>query len=502
MTRRDRTGTRRLPGLLVVVVVLALAGVADATMRAHPAPTMVGRAAHGSTEPALAVVSSPVTSTAWYCAGPLPVGRQPQASSIAVANVGDRPARGRLVVTSSRGERRTTVIAVGAHAQAVYGLPRGWTAASAAATVLVDTASVGVEELVHGPNGPMAARCSVEAGHTAYLAEGSTRGAANLALAIYDPGATPAVASVSFATSAGGVTPPAFQGISVAPGGLVVLDVGREVPGQLTVATTVQSTGGRVVVGAAVDAVVGHHLLSSLATASPMTSERWQLAAAPLGATARQGFSILDPTGRSARVTVVLASSSPRAAGSELTAVVPAGAVVDIAPAALAGRSSTGAVVTAAGAPVVVGRELAVAAMPGASEPAASARARRAAPVLLTLPGLPTGFAAAEGTVAPYRRWLLAGGESDARVSEVVTLTDPGSAPAVVRLTTLAGRPVLPALTVAPGTSRVVAVRSIGPSGPLALALQATHPVVAGELLYGAGRRGLGLAAWPGIPVG
>lgn len=484
----------RLPGVAAVAALLALAGVANATMRARPAPVGSGHVAGTTAEQALALLSRPVSSSAWYCPGPLPVGKGTEASSIAVANLGDRAARGRLVITSSRGDRRTTAIAVGAHAQAVYGLPRTWQPANAAVTVLVDTASVGVEELVHGPTGPMAAECAVTTGHTQYLAEGSTRGAANVSLAVYDPGATPAVASVSFATSGGGVTPPAFQGITVNPGGVVVLDVGHEVPGQLAVAATVQSTGGRVVAGAVVNAVVGHRLLGSLAAADPMASNHWELPAAPLGATARQGFSILDPTGQPARVTVRLAGSALGATGSEITEVVPAGAVVDVAPAAMAGRSSTGATISSSGAPVVVGRELAV-----AGGPAGTGHARGAA---FALPGLPTGFAAAGGTTAPYRRWLLAGGESDAHVAEVVTITNPGGVAATAQLTTLAGRPLCPGIAVAPGTSRVVTVRPLlGLRGPVPLELTATRPVVAGELLYGRGRRGLGLAAWPGIPI-
>lgn len=500
---------RRLPAVAAVVVLLGLAGVANATMRPRPAPPGRSDAAPAAgAERSMTVASSSVASTAWYCAGPLPVGRGPQASSIAVANVGDRRARGQLILSSTRGERRTTSIAVGAHAEAVFGLPRTGAGANAAVTVLVDSASVGVQEIVHGRTGPMAARCAVATGHTSYLAEGSTRGAANVALAIYDPGATPAVASVTFATSAGGVTPPAFQGIDVAPGGLVVLDVGHEVPSQLAVASTVQSTGGGVVVGAVIDAVVDHHLLTSLAGGSPGTSRQWQVAAAPLGATAGQGFSVLDPTSRPARIRISLAGSSPRVAGGELTTEVPAGAVVDVAPAALPGRSSAGATVTATGAPVVVGRELATVATPssgGAGRPRSShdrAHVRRLPP-LLALPSLPTGFAAGSGTTSSYRRWLLVGGEVDANVGDVISLTDPGRAPAVVRLTTLSGTLVAPALSVAPGTSRVVTVRvPTGARGNLTLVATATRPVVAGELLYGSGASGLGVTTWTGIPIG
>lgn len=516
-----QAGPSRLPGLLVVVVALVLAGVANATMRARPA---VRPAPDRPSEPSMVLASSNASSSAWYCAGPLPVGAGHEASSIAVANVGPRPVRGELVVASSAGSQKTTPIVVGAHAQAVYGLTRQGGRSVAAATVLVNSASVGVEELVHGPSGPMAAPCSIRAGREAYLAAGSTTGADNVALAVYDPGATPAVVSVTFATTTGPSSPPVFQGVSVRPGGLVVLDVGHEVASRLAVATLVHSTGGRVVVGAFVQSITGRSLLGSLLGATPKGATRWELPAAPLGGGVRQSFSVLNPTSRPARIEIRL-SGSPGA--GTVSDVVPPNGVVSLAPLASSPLSTAAATLTSRGTPVVVA--LALALTGAAAPPPALHRIRQAAvvaavvggkrvhrrqvvlatvpvdPPLVRLPSLPAGFSVAAGATSAYRRWLLAGGESDAHVAEVVTVSNPGSESASLHLLDLSGKPVTPAgtaLTVPPGSTKVITVGALSTlRGDVPLMISSTQPVVAGEMLYSTGPHPLGLTAATGIPV-
>lgn len=477
-----------------MAVALALAGVANATMR--PRPSHGGGRIGVRSERAVATTSRRVSSSAWYCPGPLPFGGGKEASSIAVANVGDQAAHGRLVVTTSAGSRSVASITVAAHAQAVFGLPRHGPSAHAAATILVDSAGVGVEELIHGGSGPMSAPCSVTTGRDEYLAVGSTRGKADVHLAVYNPGATPAVVGVSFATTTGGASPPAFQGVDVAPGHVTLLDVARQVASRQAVATIVHATGGHVVVGAVVRSSVDHRVLTSLVGASPWPARHWDLPAAPLGKGARQSFSVLNPTDRSAHVVVHLAGPG----GGEVSEAIPPGAVVAVGPSATRSAAATGATLASTGAPVVVARELALGsrltgrASKGSSRPAPG-----------DLPGLPVGFSAAAGTTGPHRRWLLPGGEADRHVDEVVTVTNPGSEAARVEVLDLAdqtaGTKTGP-FTVPPGGSVAVPAKALGvEGGNLSLVVEASSPVVAGQLLYAAGHDKVGLAAGAGIPV-
>ena len=96
-------------------------------------------------------------------------------------------------------------------------------------TAILNQAGVGVSEVVHGALGVTSAPCVTHAGPNAYIAVGSTKDPANVTLALYDPGSTPAVASLSFATSSGPVTPPIFQGLSVLSGQVILVNVGHYV---------------------------------------------------------------------------------------------------------------------------------------------------------------------------------------------------------------------------------------------------------------------------------
>lgn len=519
MSGRSRSGPWRLPGLLVVVLALVLAGVANAEMQPRQA---THRGSFRPGEQAVVLASSRVRSSAWYCPGPLPLGPGRGAASISVANLGAKTVHGRLVVASSTGTTRVAPIVVSSHAQGVYGLTHKGARAEGAVTVLVDSAAVGVEELVHGATGPMVAPCADQTARHQELPVGSTHNADNVSLALYDPGATPAVVSVSFATSTGPSAPPAFQGIDVGPGKLVVLDVGHDVASRVAVATLVSSTGGRVVAGALVRSLTDRSLLGALVSASPVPARRWAFPAAPLGGSARQSFSVLNPTKVPAHVVLRL---SGQAAGGQLAEVVPPKAVVSLTPgAASATATPTAAILTASGAPVVAARELQLA---SPAEPRlhrvrrartivvkrAGRRVRRrqvvteTVPVgspLTTLPGLPTGFSASSGTIAPYRRWLLASGESDAHVSEVVTVTNPGRRVAHVRVERLTGSLAAPetALAVAPGSTATLSIKAL-PSlkGAIPLAVESDAPVLAGELLYATGAHPVGLAALAGIPI-
>lgn len=566
---RDRAGdvgeatTARPPerrrGLAVglVAAALALAGVANATIR----PGGAERSLRLATQASPVVVANGASSSAWYCAGPLPVGTPGEASSIAIANVGSSSVTGELVVSSSAGgSRAVTRIAVPAGEESVVGLARTGRRAVAAATVLVNGSGVAVEELVHGSSGLSASPCSDHADRTTYLAAGSTLGADNLSLAVLDPGSTPSVVSISFATSSGPVSPPAFQGVTVAAGGLQVFDVGHEVPSRAAVAATVTSTGGRIVAGAAITAVVGHAVMSSLVgdVAAPMAS--WLFPAAPSGPTSASTFAVLDPSDRPATVHLSFDSSTTR---SELTAVVPPHGVVHLEPGADAAAGALrSASVTSSGPGVVVARETvlgspvvtaaqrlaearrAAARRAVAAKAAAAARlatraaARRAAasrrhgatttttttapPVTSTtvvpyrvvsaFPALEPGVAVSSGVASASRTWVLPGGESDPRASEVVVVDDTSDRPARVQVAQLDGAgsgPLgsspfasMPALEVPARSILTVDMATVvGAQPALPLLVSASEPVVVGQLLYGRSAAGAGYTLPAAISV-
>ncbi|MCU1493008.1 MAG: hypothetical protein JWO62_772 [Acidimicrobiaceae bacterium] len=527
---------RRFLAVGLVAVVLVLGGVANTALR----PRDLAPSVRFQNAVASSVVTDTASSSAWYCAGPLPIGASHGAASIAVTNLGGRTVDGEIVVASSLGGRPSVnKLEVQPGSESVLGLSRKGARGSAAATVLANGSGIAVEELVHGASGVSASPCTDRTSAVDYLASGSTLGASNLSLAVFDPGATPAVVGVSFVTSSGPISPPAFQGLSVGAGQLQVLNVGHYLPEKAVVATIVTATGGHVVAGALVTAVTHRVVLSSVTTATPSASSSWLVPAVPTGSASTSTFNVLNPGSRAAKVLLRLGTSS---AGSELTTVVPPHAVVALTP---GGEASPGAMrwasVKSTGAAVVVSREtvvsqaivnraaLKLAAAKKAAAKAAAAKASRAAraakarvaatqrkhgsrsttpPTTTTttttvvpyatvsaLPIVQPGVAVTSGVSAPATRWVLPGGESDATTSEVVVIDNTSRAEARVRIDQLDGSgsgpfgstsfPAMPPLSVAPGAILTVDMATVvGGDGALAMLVSSSQPIVAGELLY------------------
>ncbi|HUY30703.1 MAG TPA: DUF5719 family protein [Acidimicrobiales bacterium] len=549
---------RRAVALGLVAVTLALAGVANATIR----PGGRDRALHLASQASPVVVTNGASSSAWYCAGPLPVGTPGEASSIAVTNVGRSVVTGEVVVSSTTGgSRDVSRLTVPAGQESVVGLTRLGARGVAAVTVLVNGSGVAVEEIVHGASGISAAPCVNHADDTAYIAAGSTIGADNLSLAVLDPGSTPSVVSISFATSSGIVAPPPFQGVTVGAGALAVFDVGHYVPSNPAVATIVSATGGRVVAGAAITAVVGHAVMSSLVGDVAAPAASWLFPAAPSGPTSASTFAVLDPSDRPATVKLAVVSSTTR---SELSAVVPAHGVVHLVPGAdTAPGALRWATVTSTGPGVVVARETVLTATPvtaasrRAAEKRAAARraaaakaaaaARRAAAkvvassrgghasaharvaptttvppvtsttvvpyaVVSSFPSLQPGVAVSSGVARAGRTWVLPGGESDANTSEVVVVDNTSARAATVDVAQLdaAGSGPLgsspfasmPPLTVPAGAILTVDMAAVvGEQPGLPLLVSTSEPVVVGQLLYGRAASGTGFTLPAAISV-
>gem|GEM_PF-737487 len=525
---------RRALAVGIVVLVLALGGVASSSYHHSGA----GRPSSDSVAVAPSVALDSASSTGWYCPGPLPVGTPGEAASIAVTNLGRRAVRGTLTLVSSASSvttvggtgsstTSTTSLDVAAGGESVVGLRRSGRRGVAAATVVVDGSGVAVDELVHGVHGISASPCSDHLASVSYLAAGSTSGADNFSLAVFDPGATPAVVDVSFAVGSIVVAPPAFQGLTIGAGQLQVLDVGHYLPSRPVVATSVTSTGGRVVAGTLVTAVVGHELLSSLLTGVSSSARSWLLPAGPAGGRSASVFSILDPSSWPATVRLRVGTSS--AVSTDLSATVPAHGVVTLAPGIATSRlTMRWASVDSSGAGVVVARESFVL----AEGPRGTARARlhlrrralarrmRAAaraPVrststststsaaprpattvapLAAVSALPTditGVAVTSGVAMPSRDWVLPGGESDANTSEDVVVDNVSSRSATVQVEQLDGLTgstatpfaTMPPLVVRPGGILTVDMAAVtGADGTLPLVVTANRRVVVGEMLY------------------
>lgn len=521
MSRRD--GVLRLGAIGTVVVALALAGVANSLVR----PARQGAQAPLGGGHALVALGADVSSAAWYCPGPLPVGAGAPAAAIEVVNLGRRPVRGELIVHGEHGLISTKALVIDVRASLSVPLPDTGKPTDAAATVLVDQSGVGVQEVVAARASTtsqlrrpaMASPCLQRAGSAAYLAAGDSRGGDNLDLALYDPGATPSVANVTLATTHGTVAPPSFQGVPVGAGSLVVLDVGRALPGEPVLGTTVSATGGALAMGAEVTMVRGEGIQTALALAALRPARHWSLPATLAGSGTSESLALYNPGKQPASVTLQLYGAG---GPGEASATVPAGGVITLQPAATAVPSAVRAeaVVVDRGDPIVVSREVVAAARPAqvsTRRNAATVTAKRRVhgnlpnppdqPTLL--PALPAGDVAPAAIEGTARHWLLPIANPAASAGELVELANPGERPASVELSPIApsggGRAVLtglgPLVVPAHGTLSVSLAGLLHPAGPAALELSATAPVTAAALDYSNAKESSGLNMATGIPV-
>jgi hypothetical protein len=300
---------RRALVLAVAAVVVAGASVADA---------LTGVARTGSVPaPASAVLAGPgATSSAWYCAGvaAAPSGTQ---AFLLVADPEAHPLTGTV-----------DTVPVGSQVSAPqsFSVPPGQEVTipvvTGAATVLSDGAAA-VEQVLTGPLGSTTAPCSSTTAGNWFFAQGSTASGDGLQVALYDPLPTPAVVDVSFVSQAGGVVaPPAYQGVPLAPGTVVVENVADHVPGDPALATEVKAVTGAVAASEVAETAGSGQGGLSLVDGVSAVARRWACADNADLPGGGNWYGVLNPFGRPATVTVSVVLSEGKAA--PITLQVPA----------------------------------------------------------------------------------------------------------------------------------------------------------------------------------
>ncbi|MHB8328946.1 MAG: DUF5719 family protein [Acidimicrobiales bacterium] len=299
--------------VLVGLVVLAVAG-------GGLADRLVGRAGPLSAghPPASAVLAAAGADTsAWYCAGSAaaPAGSQP---AVVLTNPDPRPVPGTVDVIAPAGVVQHQSFTVPADGQLRVPL-----AAAGAASVLLYGGGVGALEVVSGPLGWTSAPCvSTTATHW-YFAHGSTAAGRSLALAVFNPAATDAVVDISLVSASGGlIEPAAYQGLPVPARSVVIADVAHHVPNDPSLATEVSALSGSVV--AAELSTAGAPGSGGLSIVGGVSTPRSQWAFAEDTDVLGGGnvFTVFNPSGRPARVTVSISLAQGKA--EPLTMQVPA----------------------------------------------------------------------------------------------------------------------------------------------------------------------------------
>ncbi len=238
---------------LVLVVALLVGGLIvgrQGSERAGEGP--------GPVDPAtLLPVAAPSDALdgSWFCAGQSSGEDTPADGTVVVANVGDEPARGTLEVVAAAatpgGEAPDPVverIEVPARTTERFPLAGLLEADWVAAQVQVEGGTVVVEHEVVGEHGRDAAPCASRASDAWLLPAGASTRDAAFTLAIYNPYEGEARVDLAFTTDESVREPSDLQGLAIAPGAVVAVDVSAVVTERPVISTTVAATRGQVVV--------------------------------------------------------------------------------------------------------------------------------------------------------------------------------------------------------------------------------------------------------------
>ncbi|HVC71417.1 MAG TPA: hypothetical protein VNC61_14270 [Acidimicrobiales bacterium] len=293
-----------------VVAVIVGVGLADAG-RGGETTGSVGSPARGVfSASGVGVSRSDAESSAWFCAGGTGAGANAQAGLV-LSNPAPRAITATVSTVSAgtvtpavAGPQSMSVVVPAGRQINVVPAP-GVSGGALASSVVFDGGGVGVSQVVTGPLGDSAAPCASTTAGNWYFADGSTTGTNTLSLSLFNPSQTTAVVDVSFVSSTNGlISPPAYQGIDVPGGSLVLENIGDHVRNVSDIATVVTTLSGAVVAAELESAGQPGNGGPSLTLGAVKPSSTWTFAQNMNVSGADTVFHLFNPTSRPARVTL------------------------------------------------------------------------------------------------------------------------------------------------------------------------------------------------------
>lgn len=449
-------GKAKIVTLIAVFAVLAGVGVVSAAV---PPPTPAPAPA---TSDAVPIAPADAHASSGFCTAGTGTSL---ASTIYLRNSTDRAVTTELttVAASAPPASSTRTVSVPPLGNEAVDPSAGLPAGSTATAVAVAGGGVAVDQVVSGPGGWSTAPCASQLSGQWYFAGGSTSNGDTLSLSLFDPAAAQAVVNVSFLTASGVITPQAYQGLAVAPGQVLVENVGDFVQNASDIATVITAESGGLVADELQQWSTSTTGGVSLRLGAPEPMTTWRFAQTTVTPGSTVAFTVANPGAGAvtARFTPALASGS--AAPVSLTVPADATVVLDVSSTAGWPARVAYAVSIDASGPVVVGRS--VEAGQGATTPVRGANMGTPTATdswLVSGPGVP-GAPGAPGASA-----------------QSLAIADPGpvGATVVVRLLGHAGS--IATVKVAPRSLTVLGVGLVGTaaSGLGTYVVTADQPVI------------------------
>ena len=501
--RSSRTrGSARLLIVASLATALVIGGLIDRA--GAPAPA----AASASVPPVPVAAPALALSSSWFCAGATDPHRRSGGDrgaapgSVVIANSGLTTAVGVVTLVPSQGSPVRVPVSVGAGSRITVteDVPRG--APWIGAIVDIDAGGVAVAQQLSGAAGSSATPCATAGSAQWYFPTGETLINATETLSLLNPYTTDAVVDLSFTTDQGLEQPQEFQGLVVAPGQLLAVNLGDHLRRRQAIATTVTARSGRLVAWKTevVTPPTSHEaLLGTPAASAPFADPAtpiagvtltlgmaapaltWTWADGETGNGLDERYVIYNPGPGSADLKLSLlldqgvAEPFDLSVGPEQVITVVTSQEVRIPP----GVGHAAVLESLNGVPVVAERTLA------ASSPSAW-----------------SGLGNLPGAQLAASRWLLGTNGADRDHNAVVTVYNPGQAPAQTVLEALRGRTQVALTSISVGAGRRIAIRLSNLSVVLnePLVVSASAPVYVESDFYGnAGTPGISLSF--GVPL-
>lgn len=315
--RRREPRVRRLPVLVLVVALLAVGGLLSAEVSGPTRPMLPAAPA------SLAALTAPVTSSAssWYCTGGSGPSQPIAQATLVLVNSGNAAVSGTVTAyrpTGHPAKKKVTVPALGQTTVTPGAIASGTWVSS---RVDLDGGGVAVSQLVSGPTGWAMSPCATVTSANWYFASGATSAGNSLFVSLFNPTPDDAVVDLTFLTATGPVQPSPFQGLIVAPGGVVTAEVASYVQNAHAVATVVSARAGRIVASELQLHSTGGASGMSLRLGAPSPSPRWYLPSTTDVTGGGSQLVVFNPTAATERVKVGI--RLPSGPVDPLTQVVP-----------------------------------------------------------------------------------------------------------------------------------------------------------------------------------
>jgi hypothetical protein len=369
------------------------------------------------------------------------------------------------------------------------------------AIVDIEAGAIAVVQQTDGATGRSATPCATSGSTQWYFPTGATLINASETVSLINPYSTDAVVDLSFTTNQGVEQPQEFQGLIVAPGQLLTVNLGDHLRRRQAIATTVTARSGRLVAWetevvtapAGQEAVLGTPAASApfadpatpiagvtvtLGLAAPALT--WTWADGDAGNGVNERYVIYNPGAASAELKLALildqgvAEPFDLSVGPEQVVTVVSSLEVRIPP----GVGHAATLQSLNGVAVVAERAVA------ASSPSSW-----------------SGLGAVPGGQVAAARWLVAANGTDPNHDGVVVVYNPGQAPAQTVVKGLNGSAqALTAVTIGPGRRVALHLGSLRPVPNEPLVVSASTPVYVESDFYGRnGTPGISLSF--GVPL-